>query len=33
LGQPHPPALVLGGIALTLLALAQLLKDEAKLAP
>lgn len=30
LGQPHPPALVLGGVALTLLALAQLLKDEAK---
>jgi drug/metabolite transporter (DMT)-like permease len=29
-GQPHPPALVLGGVALTLIALAQLLKDEAK---
>jgi drug/metabolite transporter (DMT)-like permease len=29
LGLPHPPALVLGGVALTLLALVQLLKDEA----
>lgn len=29
MGQPHPPVLVLGGVALTLLALAQLLKDEA----
>jgi drug/metabolite transporter (DMT)-like permease len=29
LGQPHPPAIVMGGVALTLLALMQLLKDEA----
>lgn len=29
-GQPYPPALVLGGVALTLVALALLLKDEAK---